>query len=71
MLRLPFDNQKVKGNYAIFFKKYRENRRLHALLDLFTVYDGNSHRQMTNICLIASAGNDHFMDLYRVDQFSI
>ena len=21
MLRLPFDNQKVKGNYAIFFKK--------------------------------------------------
>ena len=20
MLRLPFDNQKVKGNYAIFFK---------------------------------------------------
>ena len=22
MLRLPFDNQKVKGNYAIFFKKH-------------------------------------------------
>ena len=21
MLRLPFDNQKVKGNYAIFFEK--------------------------------------------------
>lgn len=24
MLRLPFDNQKVKENYAIFFKKVRE-----------------------------------------------
>lgn len=24
MLRLPFDNQKVKGNYAIFLKKLRE-----------------------------------------------
>ena len=23
MLRLPFDNQKVKENYAIFFKKDR------------------------------------------------
>lgn len=23
MLRLPFDNQKVKGNYAIFSKKTR------------------------------------------------
>ena len=22
MLRLPFDNQKVKGNYAIFLKKF-------------------------------------------------
>lgn len=24
MLRLPFDNQKVKGNYAIFFIKVRQ-----------------------------------------------
>lgn len=24
MLRLPFDNQKVKGNYAIFFQKIKE-----------------------------------------------
>ena len=24
MLRLPFDNQKVKENYAIFFKKHLE-----------------------------------------------
>ena len=23
MRRLPFDNQKVKGNYAIFFKKIK------------------------------------------------
>ena len=23
MRRLPFDNQKVKGNYAIFFKKVK------------------------------------------------
>lgn len=24
MLRLPFDNQKVKGNYAIFWEKIKE-----------------------------------------------
>ncbi len=27
MLRLPFDNQKVKGNYAIFLEKCREFRK--------------------------------------------
>ena len=30
MLRLPFDNQKVKGNYAIFMKKFREFREYNA-----------------------------------------
>ena len=28
MLRLPFDNQKVKGNYAILFIKIDQNQSL-------------------------------------------
>ena len=32
MRRLPFDNQKVKGNYAIFFKKVLVFYELDCLL---------------------------------------